>query len=185
MQTLISICHGHGWWVRRMKIGQGGWVKFNSCGLYLSWEIHSKSFMLVTFSSISFAATSLAWTSITIRADNTARCILDNFPRTRATKLPSWVRKRKYSEAIHIPKTQAVLTQCSQTYGILSPDHRLCPGNFCLFSCQRYKWPLRRQIVFRAGSELTFAYTITMFRWKERVRATMRARAEDAVSPRY
>lgn len=108
-------------------------------GLYLSWEIHSKSFMLVTFSSISFAATSFAWTSITIRADNTARCILDNFPRTRATKLPSWVRKRKYFEAIHIPKTQAVLTQCNQTYGMLNPDHRLCPCNFCLFSSQIHK----------------------------------------------
>lgn len=80
-------------WVRRVKTGQGGQVRFTSYAFYLSWEIHSKSFMLVTLSSISFAATSLAWTSITIRADNTVRCILDNFPRTRATKSPSWVRK--------------------------------------------------------------------------------------------
>lgn len=162
LQTLVSIYCGHGWWVGRTKTGQVGQVRFNSYALYLSWEIHSKSFMLVTFSSISFAATSLAWTSITIRADNTARCILDNFPRTRATKSPSCVRKRKYSEANHVPKTQAVLTQCSQTYGILRPDHTLCPGNFCLFSCQRYKWLLRKQIPLRAGSELTFAYAITI-----------------------
>lgn len=150
MQTLVTICYGHNWWVRRMKTGQGGQVRFNSSALYLSWEIHSKSFMLVTFSSISFAATSLAWTSITIRADNTDRCILDNCPRTRATKSPSWERKRKYSEAIPIPKSQAVLTQCNWSYGMPHPDHRLCPGNFCLFSCYRYKRPLRKQTVVRA-----------------------------------
>ena len=66
-------------------------------------------------------------------ADNTARCILDNFPRTTATKSPSWIRKGKHSGALHIPKTQAVLTQCNQPYGPLSPNHKLCPGNFCLF----------------------------------------------------
>lgn len=75
--------------------------------------------MLVIFSSTSFAATSLAWTSITIRADNTALCILDSFPRTRATKSPSWGTKGKYPEAIH-----SILTQCNQTQGMLSL--RLC-----------------------------------------------------------
>lgn len=81
----------------------------------LSWEIHSKSFILVTFSSISLAATSLAWTSITIRADSTARCILDSLPRTRATKSASWRAKGKYPEAIY-----SVPTQCNQTQGMLN-----------------------------------------------------------------
>lgn len=158
-------------------------MRFNSCCLYLSWEIHSKSFMLVTFSSISFAATSLAWTSITIRADNTARCILDNFPRTRATKLPSWVRKRKYSEAIHTPKTQAVLTQCNQTYDILSPDHRMCPGNFCLFSSEIQ---MTAQKVNTAQGRLRADFCLHHHRVQvKRKRAAMRPRAEDTISPRY
>lgn len=110
-QTPVSICHGHSWWVRRMESGQGGQARLSN----LSWEIHSKSFMLLIFSSTSFAATSLACTSITMRADNTARCILDSFPRTRATKSPSWGRKGKYPEAIH-----SLPTQCNQTQGMLS-----------------------------------------------------------------
>lgn len=56
----------------------------------------------------------------------------------------------------------------------------LCSGNFCLFSCLKYKWLLRKQILPRAGSELSFAYTITMFRWKERVRATMKSKANNS-----
>lgn len=52
----------------------------------LSWLIHSKSLMLETSSSTSFAATSLAWTSMTISADSTARCMLDRRPLTSCTK---------------------------------------------------------------------------------------------------
>lgn len=131
MQTLVPICHRHGWWGKRIKTGQEGQVRFNSWALYLSWEIHSKSFTLVTFSSISFAATSLAWTSITMRADITARCILDSWPRTTATKSASWVRKRKWNNPY--PNNPGVLTQCNQPYCPLSTDHRLCLSSFCLF----------------------------------------------------
>lgn len=61
----------------------------------LSWLIHSKALMLDTSCSTSLATTSLAWTSITIRAERTARCILDRCPLTSCTKSPSFRHKKR------------------------------------------------------------------------------------------
>lgn len=55
-------------------------------GPHLSCEIHSKSCTLTMFSLISLLTTSLAWTSMTMSAESTARCMRDSFPRTRATR---------------------------------------------------------------------------------------------------
>lgn len=89
-----------------MIMDSGQWIQtmFMVNFPYLSWEIHSKSFTLITFSSISLAATSLAWTSITMRADSTARCILDSFPRTRATRSLSCAREAKVIRIRHSKK---------------------------------------------------------------------------------
>lgn len=68
----------------------------------LSWLIHSKSLMLDTSCSTSLATTSLAWTSMTIRADSTACCIFDRPPLTSCTKSPSFGHKMKIVKHVSI-----------------------------------------------------------------------------------
>ncbi len=56
-----------------------------------SWEIHSKSLTFLTFSSSMLLTTSLAWTSITIKADKMVRWSLVSFPRTSVTRSASYM----------------------------------------------------------------------------------------------
>lgn len=83
-----------------------GWMRPHCLPPHLSCEIHSKSCTLTTFSWTSLCTTSLAWTSMTMSADSTARCMRDRLPRTSATRSLS-CRSQGTSSAVGGPVLQA------------------------------------------------------------------------------